>query len=232
MNVGFRRFALGALTLVGLFLATANDASAQSAPRVSWPALETGIKFDVPSSTGGTSFAAPAQPSSGGGIGFGVVGGVTRAKLTGDEIEDAFESKNGLMAGVWVGGNRNGRVGFTGEFLYVWRKADTLLGELKFPALEIPAVVHVNFGDTQSVFGYALFGPVFTINLKQELEGEDVSDDFNGADIGLMAGGGVEFYRVAIELRGNWGMRNISNEGDVGDIKTRAVEFVVKYRIN
>ncbi|HYN06010.1 MAG TPA: outer membrane beta-barrel protein [Vicinamibacterales bacterium] len=172
------------------------------------------------------------------GIGVGVLAGIVRPQVKLEGFDEFFENKNGTMLGLWVGGNKNGLIGFTGEFIYLWRKADTPLGELKFPAFEIPAVFHINFGssDRNKAMGYALVGPVFTFNLKQKLDGVDVEDDndlkFRGADIGIMAGGGFEVIRIGVEVRGNWGLRNISESGGVNDIKTRSIEFVVKFRFN
>jgi hypothetical protein len=178
-----------------------------------------------------------AAQGQNGGVGFGVLGGFQRTTFrTDDDLEDLLDDGNGLMVGLWVGGNRNGRVGFVGEFIYLHRQADTAAGELKFPAVEIPAVFHINFGsrDREGLMGYALVGPVFTLNLKQELNGVELDDDegFRGADIGLMAGGGFEVLRFAVEVRGNWGLRNINSEGDLADLKTRAIEVVAKFRLN
>ena len=57
------------------------------------------------------------------GIGVGVVGGISRISFTGDDEVDV-DPLTAQMLGLWVGGNRNGRVGFVGEFMYVWRKLD------------------------------------------------------------------------------------------------------------
>jgi hypothetical protein len=35
-----------------------------------------------------------------------------------------------------------------------------------------------------------------------------------------------------VEVRHNWGLRSITDEGDVGNIKTRSWEFLVKFRFN
>ena len=179
---------------------------------------------------------ASAQQNQDEGIGVGVVGGISRVKLTAEDSEDFFESKTGTMLGLWVGGNRNGRVGFVGEFLYVWRKADLPGGsELSYPAVEIPAVFHINIGsaDRDKGMGRIIVGPVFTLNLTQKIDDVEVEEDgFKGADIGIMAGGGFEIFRVAFEVRGNWGLRNINSEGDIVETKTRAVEFVAKFRFN
>jgi hypothetical protein len=169
------------------------------------------------------------------GIGVGVVGGISRISFTGDDEAD-IDPLTAKMLGLWVGGNRNGRVGFVGEFLYVWRKLDLGGGsELSFPAVEIPAVVHINIGssDRNKGMGRVIVGPVFTMNLAEKIDGEKVDDDqFQGADIGLMVGGGFEIFRVAVEVRGVWGLRSITSEGDVVELKTRAIEFVGKFRFN
>ncbi len=139
--------------------------------------------------------------------------------------------------GLWVGGNKNGLIGFTGEFIYLTRKLeDPFGGILKTTALEIPAVFHINVGShsRNGVMGYGIVGPVFTINLKQKLvvNDLDVSDNFNGADIGIIGGAGVEIYRFAVEARGNWGLRNISDNGDTNDLKTFTFELLGKFRFN
>jgi hypothetical protein len=170
------------------------------------------------------------------GIGFGVLAGVTRDTFKNSDLEDFFKTKTGTMFGLWVGGNKNGLIGFTGEFNYLTRKVgeQDSDNEYKMHVLEIPAVFHVNIGQRtrNGVMGYGLVGPVFSFNLKSELNGVDVGDNFNGADVGVMAGAGFEAYRIAVEGRGNWGLRNISDSGDVSNTKTFSLEFLVKFRIN
>ena len=53
----------------------------------------------------------------------------------------------------------------------------------------------------------------------------------NNADIGLLVGGGFEIIRIAVEVRYNIGMRNISSSGAITETKTRAVEVVAKFRL-
>ena len=79
--------------------------------------------------------------------------------------------------------------------------------------------------------GYLLVGPSFTFNLGQKGNGEDFSSDeeFKGVEIGVIAGAGVEFFRVAIEGRGNWGLNEISDEGDFTQIKTTTFELLFKF---
>ena len=213
MSIGIRRWILAALVSLALMFAVT-------------PAWAQGNQQNVSNQDEG--------------IGVGVLAGIVRPKLQAEGFDDFAETRTGTMLGLWVGGNKNGLIGFTGEFIYLFRKTDingdAAGGELKFPAIEIPAVFHINFGssDRNKAMGYALVGPVFTLNLKQKLDGEDIDEDdeFRGADIGIMAGGGFEVFRIGVEVRGNWGLRNINQEGDLVDIKTRSVEFLVKFRFN
>jgi hypothetical protein len=151
-----------------------------------------------------------------------------------DAENSGLDAKNAYGFGLWVGGNKGGTVGFTGEFIYKVTKFDALEGTLKRQALEIPAVFHINFGSKtkNGALGYGVVGPVFTINVKDKLSSGVSSDNFAGADIGIMAGAGFEVMRVGVEGRGNWGLRNISDEGTTSKTKEFSVELVGKFRFN
>lgn len=206
------------------------------------------VKFDAPVKTWtpsagprlasrSVSFERQDSGTEDEGIGIGVLAGIIRTRFAGEDLGDFFESRNGTMLGFWVGGNTDGLLGFTGEFIYIIRKTDIGGGsELSHPAFSIPAVFHVNFGpaDRDKGFFYVVLGPVFTFNLSQKIDGETVPDQdaFKGADIGFLGGAGFEIFRIAVEVRHNWGLRNISSEGAIGEIKTRAWEFLVKFRFN
>lgn len=145
-------------------------------------------------------------------------------------------AKNSYAFGLWVGGNRNGRVGFVGEFLYLVKKETLGTAEAKHKALEIPAVFHVNIGsrNKNNALAYGVLGPVFTINVKDELTGGLAGNNFSSADVGIMYGAGVEFARLSIEGRINQGMKTVTNNGGGAfvDSKARAFELVGKFRFN
>ena len=251
-----RRLPILGLMVVGFLAGTTDVASAQLATDRLSPAITSGLRFDQPAATVADwkpefSVSAadlrltdaprlPAMQNRAQGIGFGVLAGLQRSTVD-DEVDS--ETGNGLMLGAWVGGNKGGRVGFTGEFIYIMRKfdledvdGDGENDEFKSSSFAIPAVFHVNFGrgGPEDPMGYVLAGPVFTFLLTQKLNGEDLGEDepFKGADIGVMVGGGLEIFRLAFEVRYNIGLRNISSEGETGDIKTRQLEFVVKFRFS
>ena len=177
-----------------------------------------------------------------GGIGFGVEAGITRATIHTSGPSDFIKSRNGLMGGIWFGGNRAGRVGFMGEITYVVKGAnnDEFGGsELKLHYLEIPAVFRINLGQRSrnGLCVYPMFGPVVDILLKGSLNGIDVKEQFNGFDLGVLGGVGVEYARIGIEARGNWGLKTLEKtdsgfSGDVVDSKNFTIQVVLKIRIS
>jgi hypothetical protein len=249
MPVSILRQTLSGFTVIGLLASGAVSASAQTSQEPLGLASITSnvsLTANVESPFASTERALTASvvnprpnvsfmPVQGGGsddsgIGFGIMGMLSRTNWRAEGFEDFFEDSDGYGVGLWVGGNRNGVVGFVGEFMYLRRGDD----EFTSHAIQIPAVFHVNLG-TRSTNGagvYLIAGPSFTINLKQELDGLDISDDFAGADIGVIGGVGVEFYRIGLEGRVNWGLRNIDNTGTFDDLKTRTYEFVGKFAFN
>lgn len=177
------------------------------------------------------------QSDANSGIGVGGLFMLAFPSIEGLE-EEGLEAKTAWGAGLWVGGNKGGTVGFTGEFIYrvnkIENSAGTVVADRK--ALQIPAVFHINFGKRtkNGAMGYALVGPVFTINVKENLSGGLAGENFAGADIGLLAGGGFEVARVGVELRGNWGFRTITpdNDGALEEKKDKGVELLFKVRFN
>jgi hypothetical protein len=184
--------------------------------------------------------AAPAlvQNRAGheGGIGVGANVGFTTNSVHGTDISGAFKSRTGALFGLWVGGNKGGLIGFTGEFNYImggFKDADG--NDIKQNIVEIPTVFHINIGSRRrnGVAGFILAGPVFDINLKSKIGDVDVTDNFNGFSEGVMAGAGIEAYRVGVQVRGNWGLVNVAkNFADMSDVKTRSIQIVGTVRFN
>lgn len=151
-------------------------------------------------------------------------------------VSSSLEAKTSYGFGLWVGGNRSGRVGFVGEFLYLVKKETLGTAEAKHKALQIPAVFHLNIGsqNKNNFLAYGVLGPVFTINVKDELTGGLAGNNFASADIGVMYGAGVEFARVSVEGRINQGLKTVTDNGGGAflDSKVRTFELVGKFRFN
>jgi hypothetical protein len=181
--------------------------------------------------------ASPA--SAQGGPGFGLEFGITRTTLHAESLSDFIGSRTGFMGGIWFGGNRHGVVGLMGEITYVVKGAkDESSGQdLKLHYLEIPVLLRVNIGQhsTNGVIVYPLFGPVVDIQLKGTLDGLDVTNQFQGYDVGLIGGIGLEAARLGVEVRGNWGLKGLLKEavgfGGLTDSKNFGVQALAKLRI-
>ena len=185
--------------------------------------------------------ASPVSAQGDGGVGFGLEAGITRASITAEGAKDFFNSRSGIMGGIWFGGNRNGPAGLMGELTYVVKGANDKFTDdaLKLHYIEIPLLIRFNLGQTSTKNGflvYPMFGPVADINIKADDAGLDVKDQINGFDFGAMAGVGVELARIGIEGRMNWGLKRITKEADafgpLVDVKNNTVQVVVKIRAN
>jgi len=205
-------------------------------------AFLTGVAPAFAQQTTTTTTITTSDDDKQGGIGIGVEGGITRNTFSGPtDPKDFFDTRTGTLVGVWIGGNKPGLVGFVGEFLYLFRRTGVTSGDandvVTQHAIEIPTLFHINFGQGSSggIAGYALVGPVFTINLQTSLRSGLSTDNFSSGDVGIMAGGGFEAYRIGFEVRGNWGQKRVvndSNNPNLRDLKNRSVEFVLKFRFN
>lgn len=186
-----------------------------------------------------TATPACAQQSNDGGVGFGLEAGITRASLDADGASDFFKTRSGYLLGIWLGGNRDGLLGFMGEISYQERKNETLAGDFDAKYLEIPALVRINLGtrNKNGLLIYPMVGPVIDIQLKSKLSDFDVKDNFNGFDFGIIGGVGVEVARIGIEGRMNWGLKTLKKTGvgtfgNLKDTKSKTVQFLVKIRLN
>ncbi len=170
----------------------------------------------------------------GGGEGFGI--GVKGGFLF-NSINSATASVNnntGWIVGLWFGGNRSGRVGVMGEIMYARKSAAT--ADLDY--LEIPILIRINIGSSSKngLSFYALVGPSFDIKLKEHLTTGNINTGtYQSLDIGIIAGGGLEFARFLVEGQYNWGLKNVldsTNAASVQDIRTRAFAVMVGLRFN
>ena len=118
------------------------------------------------------------------GLGIGALGGITWTSANTENsmsVETDFNSGTGWMAGIWFGGNRDGRVGVMGEFSWVVKK-NTIneFGEefqQTLSYIEIPVLLRINAGslNREKPSVYFLVGPVFDIQVKNELEGVETA---------------------------------------------------------
>ena len=221
-------------------LATVNFDQPATTPTLSWiaPRNTPKVRFDE------AAMAARQAPS--GGIGIGALVGFVNTSATGD-VDDAefdFDSGNGWMAGIWFGGNRDGLLGALLEVSYVVKKiqpaGDTDEPAIELGYIEVPVLLRINFGQgSASGFRvYGLAGPVFDFKVSDNQDDiddfDDIDNPFESFDIGILGGVGVEFARLAFEVRGNWGLQQIltKNVTEGRALKAFSLQIVGKIRFN
>ena len=173
------------------------------------------------------------------GIGIGVKVGPTFNDFTSDE---APEGQTGWMGGLFIGGNRGGRVGAAVEINYVKKSAEFTFddgskstADVKY--LQIPILIRFNGGsrtrDGVNVYGIA--GPFFNFKVDAAAGFDDAFDDsIEDIDSGFVVGGGVEITRFIVEFRYDFGLRRINKVDDefVSEVKSRTAAILFGVRFN
>jgi hypothetical protein len=171
------------------------------------------------------------------GVGFGAKIGPLFPSVSSDTLK-SFDNHIGWMGGIWIGGNQDGTYGAQVDVLYAKKNIpDALLGrDTELHYLEIPILLRINFGSTNRdpVAGYIIGGESFDVKLKAALNGVDIGSQYNGIDLGFIAGGGVEISRFIVEGRYNWGLRSFvsTTVPTATKIKTRTFAILFGVRFN
>ena len=205
-----------------------------------------------------TTPAQPAQPAvqtqPNTGVGIGIhFGGTWTTISTEDNLGDVDLNKgSGLVAGIFFGGNRDGRAGLQGEISYLEKKVnlfatdvvenETLDVDSKNKYIQIPVLLRINAG-SRSNNGPCLFflaGPAFDIKIGSNSEFEDLfdaDDVYEGLEVGFMAGAGFEVARFGVQFRYTWGLTNVlstdaAEEAGFRDTKFNSLQITGIFRIN
>jgi len=192
---------------------------------------------------------APAQTQPNTGLGFGIhFGGTWTSIQTETNNFDVDTSQgSGIVAGIFFGGNRDGRAGLQGEVSYLTKKVklvDSQFGETieaKNKYIQIPVLLRINTG-SRSNNGPCLFflvGPNFDIKISDNAEdfASDPENTYEGLEIGLMAGAGFEVARFGVQVRYSWGLKNaLATDAAIasgfGDTKFNTLQVTGIFRIN
>lgn len=181
----------------------------------------------------------------------GVKAGITSASLTPEEDESPDVSRRqGLVAGVWVHQPVRGRLGLQVEGLFAEKGVRfnaTALGidgsaDLRLRYFEIPVLARGDFGAPAAasrIFAVAGAAPAFKLSAraKARFQGEedtqDVSDEVESFDLGLVGGLGVAIGRATIEARYTHGLLKINTDdnGDEDRVKNRVLSVTLGIRL-
>jgi hypothetical protein len=173
-----------------------------------------------------------------------VKAGVNSATLA--DLEDSEDSKRrlGLVAGVWVRVPVSGRFSFQAEGLFsekgiAFEETDGE-GDVRLRYFEIPLLGRADLGTPGSTSGFYVFAgaaPAFKLSARVRFEEggteatDDISDELESMDLGLVGGAGFEFGRASVEARYTHGLMDISkNEAETDKPKNRVFSVMVGYR--
>jgi hypothetical protein len=191
--------------------------------------------------------AMQRQPNTG--LGFGIHFGGTWTSASTDDTDVDLDRGAGVIAGIFFGGNRDGRVGLQGEVSYLTKKitANDPLGfedsiDVKNKYIQIPVLLRINTG-SRSNNGPCLFflvGPSFDIKISDnagDIFGEGLDDIYEGVEYGIMAGAGFEVARFGVQVRYTWGLNNIfgtdaAKENGFESTKFNVLQITGIFRIN
>jgi hypothetical protein len=174
-----------------------------------------------------------ARPASADGVGVGAKFGPLFPSVSGEAFT-TFKNRTGWMGGIWFGSSTAGDVGVQAEIMYAKKNVPDALGrDIDLRYLELPVMLRINVGPSNRVGGYIIAGPAFDVNLRSELNGVDVGEQYEGLDLGLIGGAGVEITRFLVEARYNWGLRNIAKANlATTKIKTRTFAILFGMRFS
>jgi hypothetical protein len=112
--------------------------------------------------------------------------------------------------------------------------------DLRMTYLDVPALVRIGLGQSESMRGFLLAGPTLAFHLSSSARvttvgigvTEGVSDLVNAVDIGLTIGGRVQFKRVIGDVRYAFGLLDAAETGEflAESSQHRVLSFMAGWR--
>jgi hypothetical protein len=176
------------------------------------------------------AFIASSSPAAA--QGAGIKFGPTFATFSSDALD--FDNRTGIHAGLFVGGSRDRVVGLQTEFNWLRKNTETEAGqEIRIDYFQVPVLLRLNAG-SGSANGFAVYGiagPAIELKIADDIQGITLDDGFEGADVSLVFGGGIEVVRIIVEARYEKGLRRINNNfSDFTEIKKQAFTILFGLR--
>jgi hypothetical protein len=102
-------------------------------------------------------------------------------------------------------------------------------GSLKLDYFELPLLLRWDSTSTGNPRGNLFAGPSFNFNTRARAEAggveEDIADDVEALDVGLIVGAGAEFGRFLIDGRYQHGLREVKKDAGAEDSRLRHRAF-------
>ncbi len=179
--------------------------------------------------SGGAAFAQ--EPAA-----VGVKAGANFANLNfeGEDATFSVDRRAGFVGGLFVVWPATSRLALQTEILFSRKGAEVGEGgdsaKIKLNYLDLPVLARVSSEASGGTSFHVFAGPSFGFRLSAKGEGdgeeEDLDDDVERFDLGLVAGAGVEFGRLIIDGRYTWGLSDIDKDKS-DDVKVKNRVFSV-----
>ena len=126
-------------------------------------------------------------------------------------------------------------LGVQTELNWIRKNAETdpLKLGIRLDYIQVPVLLRLNAGSSSSsgFSAYGIVGPAIEFKIADEVEGFTLDDGFEGADVSLVFGGGVEVARIIVEARYAKGLRRINDTfSNLTDIKSQAFTILFGLR--
>ena len=175
----------------------------------------------------------------------GVKAGVNFANLDfeGDGASVSLDPRKGIVGGLFVVWPASTRLALQTEALYSQKGAQMEEGgdsaKIKLDYLDVPVLARFSSPVSSGTSFHVFAGPSFSFRVSAksessfdgEEENEDIDEDVERFDLGLVAGAGLELGRFVIDGRYTWGLSNINKvESDDVTIKNRVFAVMAGIR--
>ncbi len=181
------------------------------------------------------------------GVSFGVKAGANFANLdfSGDDVDVSFDRRVGLVAGAFMLVPMTDTFGFQVEGLYSQKGArfeeDGFEGSVTLDSFDVPVLARYTIPSSTDTSFHLFAGPSFGFRVsaksKSSFDGEaeedeDISDDLEAVDVGVVVGAGLEFGRFVVDGRYTHGLTNLNKaEDNLGvEIKSRVFSIMAGFR--
>ena len=166
----------------------------------------------------------------------GFKGGVNFANLSfdADEADVSFDQRIGFVGGLFVVWPASGPIALQTEVLYAQKGATieegSASGTIELDFIEIPILLRASSTPSSGGVSFHVFGgPSLGFRVRAHAEStfdgqteeEDLDDEVESFDFGLVAGAGLEVGRFVVDGRYTWGLSNLNKE-DEEDVKIRS----------
>ena len=173
---------------------------------------------------------ASSAAAQGGGIKFGP----TFTEFSSEALD--YKNRTGIHAGLFFGGNRDGLLGLQSELNWIRKRSESERNAqlIRIDYLQVPVLLRLNIGSRSSSgpIVYGLGGPAIDIKIADEIDGVTIDNGFEGVDVTMIVGGGIEVARIVLEGRWDKGFRRINNLfSDVVEIRKQTFSILVGIRL-